>query len=93
MDGVAAANTLPDTKPAKQEGMRASFQQDAYFRSMLLRAKLLLCKLPIQTDGFSYTAAISEDYESDDDDNEPVVEPLRQSHAQVRHTQKPAPWR
>lgn len=55
----------------------------AYYRSLLLRANILMCKLPIHTDGVSFTAAISEEADSDDDDNEPVVEPLRQRNAQA----------
>ena len=54
-----------------------------FYRSMLLRANVLQCKLPIQTDAVSFTAAIAEDTESDDDEHEQVVEPLRTSNAQV----------
>ena len=61
-------------------------QQSAYFSSLMLRANLIMCKLPIQTDGVSFTAAISDDAESDDDDNEPVINPLRTADAQVRVT-------
>ena len=60
-----------------------SVATERYFHSMLLRANVLMSKLPLHTDGIAFTAALSDETDSDDDDNEPTVEPLRQRGAQA----------
>lgn len=56
---------------------------EKYYHSMLLRANVLTSKLPLHTDGVAFTAAIAEESDSDDDEFEAVVEPLRTRGAQA----------
>lgn len=75
------AAELPDA-PAAQRPPCTS-QAEAFRKSMLMRAAILLCRLPIQTDGINFTASVAEEVDSDDEDNDQIVEPLRTSDAQA----------
>ena len=72
---------LPDAPPAQRPP--CSPQAEAYRKSLLMRANIVLCGLPIQTDGANFTANVAEEVDSDDEDNDQIVEPLRTSDAQA----------
>jgi hypothetical protein len=72
---------MPNVPPAQRP--KCSREAEAFRKTMLQRANILLCRLPIQTDGESFKAGVAEEIDSDDDDNEQIVEPLRTSDAQA----------
>jgi hypothetical protein len=84
--GFPATTPAPDAKtsdPHPAERSPCSREAEAFHKTMLQRANILLCALPVQTDGASFTAGVAEEIDSDDDDNEQIVEPLRTTEAQA----------